>query len=176
MALRTLVFAIFKPSRFTSRHIIVDRSYILVTLYACLNTVCHSSSSHSLILPRYTYRHPRKPGKMLRSTLLLIAATSVSALELGCFSDTSETLSNFVNNGSYIFQSIGYCQQVCSTMGHSYFALKGNNCWCGDAIPPISDMVDDSNCDIPCAGFVRQNCMFISVERKVDMLFFCGLY
>jgi cell wall integrity and stress response component len=114
---------------------------------------------------------------MLRSTLLLIAVTSaVSALELGCFSDTSETLSNFVNNGSYVFQSIGYCQQVCDTTGHSYFALKGNNCWCGDAIPPISDMVDDSNCNIPCAGYVRQNCMFISVERKLDMLFLYGLY
>ncbi|RAO72895.1 uncharacterized protein BHQ10_008907 [Talaromyces amestolkiae] len=95
---------------------------------------------------------------MLRSTLILIAATTVSALELGCFSDTSETLSSFVNNGSYTFQSTGYCQQVCGTIGHSYYALKGSDCWCGDAIPPISDMVDDSNCNIPCAGYARQNC------------------
>ncbi|EEA19471.1 hypothetical protein TMatcc_009607 [Talaromyces marneffei ATCC 18224] len=95
---------------------------------------------------------------MLRSTLFLIAATSVSALELGCFTDRSETLSNFVNNGFYVFQSMGYCQQACDSMGHSYYALKGTDCWCGDAIPPISDMVDHSNCDISCAGYVKQNC------------------
>jgi cell wall integrity and stress response component len=112
---------------------------------------------------------------MFQSILLLIAATSVSALQLGCFSDNSETLSNFVNNGSYIFQSTGYCQQVCNTMGHSYYALKGTNCWCGDAIPPISDMVDDSNCDIPCAGYARQNCMFIFSRNKFDMIFLHGL-
>jgi cell wall integrity and stress response component len=106
---------------------------------------------------------------MLRSTLLLIAATSVSAVQLGCFSDNSETLSNFVDNGTFIFQSTGYCQRACYGIGYNYYALKdGEDCWCGDAVPPISDMVDDSNCNLPCPGYARQNCMLLFI-----LLFFC---
>ncbi|EED13756.1 conserved hypothetical protein [Talaromyces stipitatus ATCC 10500] len=96
---------------------------------------------------------------MLRSTLLLIAATGVSALELGCFSGNSETLSHYINNGTFTFQSVGYCRHACNNIGHNYLALKnGTDCWCGDAVPPVTDIVNADNCDMKCAGFAVDDC------------------
>ena len=35
---------------------------------------------------------------------------------------------------------------------------RGSDCWCGSALPPESDKVDDSECSSPCTGFGEAKC------------------
>lgn len=35
---------------------------------------------------------------------------------------------------------------------------RGSDCWCGSALPPDSDLVDDDRCNTPCTGFGTDNC------------------
>lgn len=64
---------------------------------------------------------------------------------------------------TFKFQSYGHCQQQCiPESGHNPQAVmglnKGSDCWCGSALPPESDKVDDSQCDKPCTGFGTDDC------------------
>lgn len=82
---------------------------------------------------------------------------------MGCFSGSSETLSQYINNGTYQFQSVGYCQFVCDQSGYNFFALEGGeDCRCGSDLPPITDLIDGNNCNIPCVGFALRTCTLLS--------------
>ncbi|ERF76441.1 hypothetical protein EPUS_07321 [Endocarpon pusillum Z07020] len=35
---------------------------------------------------------------------------------------------------------------------------RGSDCWCGSALPPESDKVDDSQCSSPCTGYGEAKC------------------
>ncbi|KKK13761.1 hypothetical protein P175DRAFT_0535113 [Aspergillus ochraceoroseus IBT 24754] len=88
------------------------------------------------------------------SALLFIAGLpSVSAqqeTEVGCFS-SSEPLKS---QGSYTYQSNGYCLDLCYKAGYSVFGLySGNVCLCGNKIPQKSTKVEDSQCNDPCAAW-----------------------
>lgn len=37
---------------------------------------------------------------------------------------------------------------------------KGNECYCGDEVPPASDKVADSMCNIACVGYPYDKCKF----------------
>ncbi|KAL4795816.1 hypothetical protein BDV19DRAFT_388841 [Aspergillus venezuelensis] len=93
----------------------------------------------------------------LLTLLPLLSAAKASdnpATDLGCFSD----LTGFENQGSYTFQSHGYCIDLCETNGKTYAALKGDDCYCGDTDPAKKDMVDDDKCDTACSGYPAVNC------------------
>ena len=65
------------------------------------------------------------------------------------------------DQGSYTYQSAGWCQNVCAAINKPVMATtKGSNCWCGDEIPPASNKVSDSECNTPCQGFGQAMCMF----------------
>ncbi len=34
----------------------------------------------------------------------------------------------------------------------------GNECYCGDLMPPLSTQVDNSKCDTACVGYPSDNC------------------
>jgi cell wall integrity and stress response component len=36
--------------------------------------------------------------------------------------------------------------------------LAGNECFCGDKMPPLAALVDDSHCNIGCTGYDQQAC------------------
>lgn len=63
------------------------------------------------------------------------------------------------NHGDYTFQSPGNCQLVCIELNKPVFGLSdGENCWCGDLIPPASSQVDNSTCDTNCGGDGKPGC------------------
>ncbi|KAL1866656.1 Protein SLG1 [Paecilomyces lecythidis] len=73
----------------------------------------------------------------------------------GCYS-SSEPLTD---QGSYTFQSTGYCQKLCANKNFSVMALtKGSNCLCGNELPPSSAKTDDSDCQTPCDGWPASMC------------------
>ncbi len=64
---------------------------------------------------------------------------------------------------SFTYQSYGHCQEKCiPKSGQNPQAVmglnKGSDCWCGSALPPESDKVDDSQCSTGCTGFGTDNC------------------
>jgi len=73
----------------------------------------------------------------------------------GCFT-ISDALTD---QGSYTFQTLGWCQPWCVRQNKSILGLSnGTNCWCGDAMPPSSQKVDDANCNTNCVGYPQQTC------------------
>lgn len=75
----------------------------------------------------------------------------------GCYSSSQ----GFTDQGSYTFQSSGYCQQLCVGKGFPVMALwKGSDCLCGNALPPDSAQTDTDNCNTPCDGWPQDTCMF----------------
>lgn len=90
------------------------------------------------------------------STVSAYGATSPGALVYkGCFStDTGLTL-----NSSYIYNTNGYCQTQCAPLSYAVIGLsQSTDCYCGNEFPPIADLVDDSNCNAPCAGYGQDMC------------------
>lgn len=87
--------------------------------------------------------------------------TALSAMTYqGCFSSSD----GLTDQGSYTYQTSGYCQPICVDKSQAVLATSGgSDCWCGDVIPPASDKVDDSNCDSPCNGYDKENCAFLLV-------------
>jgi cell wall integrity and stress response component len=78
---------------------------------------------------------------------------------VGCYS-TGGAMSK---SDSFTYQSFGHCQGQCipksgenpqPVMGLN----KGSDCWCGSALPPESDKVDDKQCDKGCTGFGTDMC------------------
>ncbi|PWY92876.1 hypothetical protein BO70DRAFT_349169 [Aspergillus heteromorphus CBS 117.55] len=87
--------------------------------------------------------------------LCLIALSPAVSATTGCYTTPGE----LVAQGTYQFQSNGYCQQICTRQNHTVYALhNGNECSCGDQLPPSSDKVADTECDSPCSGFPSETC------------------
>lgn len=75
---------------------------------------------------------------------------------LGCYSALD---SSFVNQGSWTYQSSGYCQIICSNQFKNVMATsQGSNCYCGDHIPAQSNVVPNSTCSSPCNGYDQEDC------------------
>ncbi|KAL8663264.1 MAG: hypothetical protein Q9202_004013 [Teloschistes flavicans] len=73
----------------------------------------------------------------------------------GCFSSAD----GFEDQGSYTYQSPGYCQEKCVNQNKPVMGLAGgSNCWCGDLLPITSDNVSDSQCSINCQGYPQDKC------------------
>jgi cell wall integrity and stress response component len=87
------------------------------------------------------------------------ATTSTNAPKaittLGCYQQP-DPLTVF---GDYTFQSSGWCQSNCTTLGKAVMAITGGStCYCGDELPALDQEVDLTSCDSPCAGFGQQTC------------------
>ncbi|QSZ28781.1 hypothetical protein DSL72_003286 [Monilinia vaccinii-corymbosi] len=73
----------------------------------------------------------------------------------GCFSSGD----GLAKNSTYIYNSRGYCQTQCAPLDHPVQATyDGDECWCGDYVPPEASLVDDSKCDSPCTGIDTEMC------------------
>ncbi|KAI2614446.1 uncharacterized protein GGS25DRAFT_471776 [Hypoxylon fragiforme] len=58
-----------------------------------------------------------------------------------------------------IFQSVGGCDNACVAINNPVIVLTNStDCLCGFALPPPSAVVDDSWCDVPCPGYIRESC------------------
>jgi len=95
---------------------------------------------------------------------LLLSASHVAAygasapgpvVYKGCYSSST----GLTMNSSYTFNSQGYCQTQCAPLSYSVLATKSStDCWCGNELPPTADLVSDSHCDAPCAGYGSDMC------------------
>jgi len=90
------------------------------------------------------------------SFALVTAQSSLKPLvNKGCF--TSST--GMTDQGSYTYQSPGYCQQQCVNSNKPVMGTtQGSNCWCGDLLPESSSKVADSQCSSPCNGYNLDTC------------------
>lgn len=94
------------------------------------------------------------------SSLLLLAPSPVNAItynastHVDCYSSLP---SNFIDNGTWTYQSSGYCQERCVPMGYSVMAMtNGNDCWCGNELPANSTKTD--TCTDTCDGWQADAC------------------
>jgi cell wall integrity and stress response component len=73
----------------------------------------------------------------------------------GCFSDPGP----LKFHGSYEYQSSGNCQKVCYGFNYDVMAMtSGNECWCGNLLPPKSLQVDMKECSTTCSGYDLDTC------------------
>jgi len=110
-----------------------------------------------------TYAHTHDHSTLAQHTKLAnLHNRALSAMTYeGCFSSSS----GLTDQGSYEYQTSGYCQGVCVNATQAVLGLSaGSNCWCGDVLPPASDKVSDSNCNTPCNGYGNDNCTCIGVD------------
>lgn len=78
---------------------------------------------------------------------------------IGCYSSAGA----LTKTNTHMYQSFGYCQEQCiPKSGENPTAVmglnQGSDCWCGMALPPDSDKVDDSECNTGCTGFGTDMC------------------
>lgn len=98
---------------------------------------------------------------LLSSTLLfaaslpVVSAASNSGYQ-GCYSDATP----LKDNGSYTYQSSGYCKKQCAGKGKAVYALyQGSDCLCGDELPSSDNKVSDDECNTDCNGYPSDKCM-----------------
>jgi cell wall integrity and stress response component len=90
---------------------------------------------------------PPEPSQTVKNPIttptVILAASAMT--DIGCF----ET-------------GVGNCQLVCLELGKDVMGLSdGENCWCGDLIPPKDSKVNNSTCGTTCRGDDTSLCKFI---------------
>ncbi|KAI6895067.1 hypothetical protein D0869_05752 [Hortaea werneckii] len=103
-----------------------------------------------------THAHAHFHQKLTRSQPAAALEKRLSTMTYeGCYSSSG----GLTDQGSYTYQTSGYCQQQCAPDNFAVLGLSGgSNCWCGDALPQSSSKVSDSKCSTPCNGFGEDNC------------------
>lgn len=87
---------------------------------------------------------------------------------VGCFSSSKP----LQNQGTYKYQSSGYCSGICTSRNQGVVGLSnGNTCWCGNELPAADTKVLDARCNTPCQGYGIEDCtsnshsLFITVHH-----------
>ncbi|KAL1988689.1 hypothetical protein VTN96DRAFT_8389 [Rasamsonia emersonii] len=110
---------------------------------------------------------------------LLLLGVSVSLVSgqqvLGCFSSAG----SLASHGTNTFQSQSACMTTCLRQGNPIAAVKGTECFCGDAPPPSGDKVPDTECNTLCAGYPTDICggtnaYTVLSSPQEDLLFMSG--
>ncbi|UJO16454.1 Cell wall integrity and stress response component 3 [Fulvia fulva] len=84
----------------------------------------------------------------------LSAVTAAAAWKSqGCYSSTG----SLESQGTYIYQSAGYCADQCKASA-AMALTGGDECFCGNELPPASSKVEDSRCDTTCFGYPADIC------------------
>ncbi|MCJ1224111.1 hypothetical protein MMC12_000754 [Toensbergia leucococca] len=110
------------------------------------------SSGSQMLLAISSLLFATSPAKAQQATPSLVLNAMTPE---GCFSSSSP----MQDQGSYEYQSSGYCQKICVTLGKAVMGTTmGSNCWCGDELPPADSQVSDSECNTPCYGYNKANC------------------
>ena len=95
-------------------------------------------------------------------TLYALALDMKPSVSKGCYSSAD----GFLDQGSYTYQSPGYCQEQCVKLNKPVMALvAGSDCWCGDLLPVASSKVADSQCETGCQGFPDDKCKSMFLLR-----------
>ncbi|KAK8096694.1 Wsc-domain-containing protein [Apiospora kogelbergensis] len=86
--------------------------------------------------------------------LLPAAVVQASLNYVGCFSHPL----GLVDIGPNMYQSRGLCAQRCTQIDQWVVGLtNGTNCLCGSRVPSTHYLVDDGDCNSPCAGYAMES-------------------
>lgn len=104
----------------------------------------------SLVTLLATSTHAQSPAAASATVALKPITT------LGCYA----SIAPLVEQGSYSFQTSGYCQIQCGNMNKAVMAITaGSTCYCGDDIPAQSNIASsNSSCNTPCDGYGTDIC------------------
>ncbi|KAL2871429.1 WSC domain-containing protein [Aspergillus lucknowensis] len=91
---------------------------------------------------------------LLPSLLPFTVSVAAQRTPLGCFNDPGSLQSQ----GSYTYQSVGYCADLCGRNGRQYAAPHQDECYCGDTAPGEDAKVSDAECNAPCPGMATDSC------------------
>ena len=95
-------------------------------------------------------------------------ATSISGLRPLTYSGCYSSSKPMIDQGSYTFQSPGWCQDQCVKLNKPVMGTTGgSNCFCGDQLPLASSKTSDSKCNTPCFGYGKINCMYPRIWRSL---------
>ena len=103
---------------------------------------------------------------LLRAPLAIAqsaAAPSIAPTSSGLHAMTDEgcysLAGSLQDQGSYLYQTQGYCQTVCTKLNKPVGATtRGSNCFCGDLLPPQNGKTDNDSCNTPCNGYGFATC------------------
>ncbi|KAL3461419.1 WSC domain-containing protein [Aspergillus heterothallicus] len=99
-------------------------------------------------------------SSVLAASLMLLAGSSPAAAQqesyVGCFTSSKP----LEDQGSYQYQSNGYCLNLCYDNGYSVFGLyNSDHCFCGNQLPAKSTKEDsDDKCNKACAAWPSVMC------------------
>ncbi|KAL2826737.1 hypothetical protein BJY01DRAFT_229587 [Aspergillus pseudoustus] len=93
-------------------------------------------------------------SSIISLALSTAASPSFPASSQGCFSKVG----TLQNTGSYIFQSVDHCVNECGEAEYQFVGVQGEDCWCGDSLPSLDDLVSDDKCDTACPGYGPDIC------------------
>jgi cell wall integrity and stress response component len=102
-------------------------------------------------------------AKNLFPESLIVARDDATAYTYeGCFKSAGSLTLNSTNP----WQSKQRCHDACAPIGAPVESTSnGDECWCGSAVPPKADKVDDSQCNVNCTGYPQEMCKFHLVLR-----------
>lgn len=89
------------------------------------------------------------------AALLAVGASAVSAPS--CYNNPGQ----LHRSRDYKFANLNVCEGECRKVGFPIAAaMGGNQCWCGEAMPPQENHVPQKSCDTPCNGWASENCTY----------------
>ncbi|PLB52447.1 hypothetical protein P170DRAFT_104738 [Aspergillus steynii IBT 23096] len=87
-------------------------------------------------------------------SFLAFSPSIVSALQHDCYSNIGDLKQVMTST----YQSTGMCETFCNRSDYSVYGLKGDRCWCGDKLPPLSAKVSTKECNTACPGYPSDKC------------------
>lgn len=83
---------------------------------------------------------------------------AVQYTDEGCYSASDIENAGLTSKGTYVYQSVSYCQEQCGSA--AVVALyNGNACYCGDSVSFLSSLEQTSgSCNVDCVGWPYQTC------------------
>lgn len=117
---------------------------------ASQTTTMHPQLLLATTLSLSSYTLGAHPPALTTPQLMPRASTSI-----GCFNSST----GLVKNGTNAYNTAGLCQTACVGLALPVLGLSGQECWCGETLPPLVDrQADDGACDTPCPGYPLDMC------------------
>ncbi|OBT61716.1 hypothetical protein VE03_09186 [Pseudogymnoascus sp. 23342-1-I1] len=98
-----------------------------------------------------------RSSSVLAAALALLAPSLTDAFavgKVGCYN----TLPGFTKVYTEQYQAASICATRCVPLKKPIMAINGFDCWCGAALPPVADKLDDADCDLVCPGYGQDMC------------------
>lgn len=95
---------------------------------------------------------------MTRNILILSLLSLAPALALSSDTSCYNDVGSLSASHSTAYQSVAMCEQFCHADKKLVYAVQGEQCYCGDELPPASAQVSNKECSIRCPGYPSEKC------------------